>query len=75
MRLKAAREQRGLSQQTVANLVGLCQSEISKLELGRRQLSVRLAVKLAPVLGVQPFDLLQGEIRRQSTRSAETPTG
>jgi len=72
MRLKDARVACGLSQRELARLAGTCQTEISKLELGQRQLSVRWALRLATPLGVRPSDLLQGEIIRENANGTRT---
>ena len=66
--LKEARETLALSQADLAKRVGTDQSVISKLELGRRQLTARWAVKLAPELATTPIELLAAEVRRVERR-------
>ncbi len=66
--LKEAREALALSQFELAKRTGTNQSVISKLELGRRQLTARWAVKLAPVLAITPLELLAAEVRRVERR-------
>ena len=63
--LKVAREQLFLTQGQLATRVGIDQTEISKLELGKRQLTVRWAVRLADVLEIDPIELLEWEINRE----------
>ena len=67
--LKEAREALDLSQYELAKRTGTNQSVISKLELGRRQLTARWAVKLAPVLATTPIELLAAEVRRVERRA------
>ncbi len=66
--LKEAREALALSQADLAKRTGTTQSVISKLELGRRQLTARWAVKLAPVLTINPLEHLASEVRRVERR-------
>ena len=68
MRLKEARDRKGLTQRQLGQLIGISPSGLSKIELGLRQLSVRWAIKLAPALGVLPTELLQGEVLRESAK-------
>lgn len=46
-RLQELRKKRGLSQQTLAELLGISQQTYSRYERGRRRLSVQAAVTLA----------------------------
>jgi transcriptional regulator with XRE-family HTH domain len=48
-RLRAAREDQGLSQQYVANLTGIARSAISEIECGRRRVDCLELAKLARV--------------------------
>lgn len=68
--LKAARESLGLTQQVLAASVGVDQTEISKLEQGIRQMTVRLAVRLSEPLGIDPIDLLEFEVEMEFKRRA-----
>lgn len=56
-KIKALREQRDMTQEDLAVLVGVHQSKISHVETGRRGISFELAVKIAAALGV-PVDEL-----------------
>jgi putative transcriptional regulator len=55
--LKSYRQQRGLSQGRLAELAGVEQGTISKLENGEIRTTADLATKLAEHLGRQPRDL------------------
>jgi phage repressor protein C with HTH and peptisase S24 domain len=57
-RLKALREQAGLSMQALAERVGTSAPQINKLEKGERRLTVDWMARLAPALGVEIRDLL-----------------
>ncbi len=63
--LKVARERLFLTQGQLASRVGIDQTEISKLEIGKRQLTVRWAVRLADALDIEPIELLEWEIDRE----------
>jgi transcriptional regulator with XRE-family HTH domain len=58
-RLRHIREQRGFSQQDLADESGVSQHTISEIELGRRKPQGRTLRKLAKVLNVQVPDLYQ----------------
>ena len=55
--LRAARKQRGLSQEALALEAGVERNYISLIELGRNSPSVRVLFKLCTVLGVPPSTL------------------
>jgi phage repressor protein C with HTH and peptisase S24 domain len=57
-RLRALRIERGLSQARLAELVGVNQTDISKLEAGSRRLTMDWILKLSKALEVAPTDLL-----------------
>lgn len=57
-RLKELRLKLGLSQERLAEMVGTSQPQIKRLESGERSMSRRWAERLAPVLGVQPAELV-----------------
>ncbi|HWH24208.1 MAG TPA: helix-turn-helix transcriptional regulator [Candidatus Limnocylindria bacterium] len=65
-----AREDAGLPQTAVARTLGVAQSRIAKLELGRRQLLFAEAVVLADLYGVDvsAFDPRTNESRQRSGR-------
>lgn len=57
-RLASARKERGLTQEGLANLVGLCSMTISRIERGQFQITAERAVKLCDALDVDIFYLL-----------------
>jgi DNA-binding Xre family transcriptional regulator len=57
--LRLLREERGLSQQDVADRSGLSRDAVAKLEKGIRGAGVRTLMSLCKVLGVEPPDLLK----------------
>ena len=56
--LRVWREYRGLSQEALAERVGVGASYISQIEAGRREGSVRVLRRIAATLGVSVDDLL-----------------
>lgn len=56
--LRAARKERGLTQEALALEAGVERNYVSLIELGRNSPSVRMLFKLCRVLEVQPSDLL-----------------
>ncbi len=50
-KIKAFRREKRMKQNTLAQKVGVFQSEISEIENGKRKPSVYLALKIAGVLG------------------------
>lgn len=60
-RLKAAREQAGLTQGQVAKLLGLHRPSVSEMEAGRRSVSAEELATLADTYGVSVAWLLDGE--------------
>lgn len=56
--LRAARRERGLSQEKLALEAGVERNYVSLLELGRNSPSVGMLFKLCKVLDLQPSDLL-----------------
>ena len=57
--LKKARQRRKLTQQALADKVGIRQETIARLETGKRQPSMDLLYRLAKVLKVKVGDLLE----------------
>ena len=57
--LKKARERRKLTQEALANRVGVHQVTIARLETGARRPSADLLRRLAKALGVRMEDLLK----------------
>lgn len=56
--LRAARKERGLSQEALALEAGMERNYVSLMELGRNSPSVRMLFKLCRVLELQPSVLL-----------------
>ncbi len=50
-KIKTFRKEKRMKQNTLAQKVGVFQSEISEIETGKRKPSVYLALKIARVLG------------------------
>lgn len=67
-RIKEVREEVGLSQEAVANAIGLHVTNYNKLENGHTDVKLSRLLEIADVLGVNYLDLLE---RRPSTRSVE----
>lgn len=57
-RLAELRARAGLRQDELAEAVGITQQQISKIENGRRPLTIEQARRIAQVLGCSPADLL-----------------
>lgn len=56
--LKLARKRAGLSQEKLAELLGMGGKYVSALEMGRRYPSPEAFQKIADVLGLEPYQLL-----------------
>jgi transcriptional regulator with XRE-family HTH domain len=59
-RLKAARVLKGMTQLRLAELVGLKEIEISRIETGRADADADLKLRIADVLGKPTFELFIG---------------
>lgn len=66
--LRHWRERRELTVAQLAEVAGTTPQQISKLELGQRQMTVRWMTRLAPHLGIDPCDLFP---RLDGQRSVE----
>ena len=66
--LRAMRQRRAYSQAELAELAGVRQVTVARIELGRAQPRPRTIRKLAKALGVEPWDLLgnQGSVDNPS---------
>ena len=60
-RLRSAREGAGLSQQILAERVGLSRTSITNIERGRQHVALHMLFRLASALGKEPSDLLPVE--------------
>ena len=58
-RIKALREQRGLSQESLAAKAGVSRGDLARLETGRHDPTVGTVEKLAKALRVKVTDLLK----------------
>ncbi|MGV8911160.1 MAG: helix-turn-helix domain-containing protein [Rhodoglobus sp.] len=67
-RLRAARQKRDLTLESVARQSGMSTSTLSRLESGKRQASLELLVPLTRQLGIRLDDLLQPEARDPRVR-------
>lgn len=56
--LRAWREERGLSQEAFADVVGVHRTYMGGVERGERNLTLRSVERLAETLGVDPVELL-----------------
>ena len=59
-RLKAARVLKGMTQLRLAELVGLKEIEVSRIETGRADADADLKRRIADVLGKPTFELFVG---------------
>lgn len=57
--LRRYRQERGLSQEAFADLVGVHRTYMGGLERGERNLTLRSVERIAAVIQVEPMDLLQ----------------
>lgn len=57
-RVRDARRQAGLSQQTVADRVGLSRTSITNIERGRQHVALHMLFRLAAAVGKDPGELL-----------------
>lgn len=58
-RIKALRQARGLTQDAVAEALGIALKNVQRLEAGRQNLTLRTLVHVADVLDVEPYELLK----------------
>ena len=70
-RIRAWRTQRGLTQQQLAEALGVSESYIQHVEQGARSLRVDKLLELAAALGVPARDLLADESARDPTINGE----
>lgn len=70
-RLRELREAAGLTQQELADEARCSKMQISTLERGRPSLDIVWMQRLAPILGVEPGDLLNEGDNSKAARDAE----
>lgn len=59
--VRKLRDDAGLTQEQLAHSTGLHRAYVSTLELGYRNVTLVIIVKLAKALGVEPKELLAGQ--------------
>ena len=59
-RIKALRQARGLTQDAVAEALGIASKNVQRLEAGRQNLTLKTLAHIADVLDVEPYELLNG---------------
>jgi transcriptional regulator with XRE-family HTH domain len=62
-RIKVIRTKRGMSQEELAEKLEVTKGYISKLENGKKPISLKTTEKIAHILGVLPEDLLVDETK------------
>lgn len=67
-RIKALREARGWTQEQFAERAAIQRSYLGDLELGRRNPSVRMLVKVANAFGIAVAELLDGGRKDRTAR-------
>lgn len=60
-RLKELRKAKKLTQEQLADIIGVSQSLIALIEKGKRDIDFTLAEQLAKALGVKPYELMPTE--------------
>lgn len=66
-RIAACRKELGLTQQALADLLGISQQHLASYEVGRRKVAITMLPTLAKILGVAPEELI-GESPKASKR-------
>lgn len=64
LRIRELRQERGWTVAHLAELVGVSTPHMSQVERGIKNLNNHLLVRTAEALGVEPDDLIAGEMRR-----------
>lgn len=68
--LRKYRDEAGLSQQMLADRVGIAKGYVSSLERGVKPLNLNLLVKIAAVLNVPPGDLVNQMVAEASKNNS-----
>jgi len=68
IKLRQARKAAGLTQEVLADRVGLSRPSITNIELGNQQVPLHMLDSFASVLGMKPCELLPEDTRGQETR-------
>ena len=69
-RLKKARKQVGLTQDSLAERVGLSRASITNIELGRQHVALHSVFLLASALGITPRQLLPEQTQNDSNTTS-----
>ena len=64
--IRALRDERGLTQEALADLCGLTTNYVGDAERGERNISIRALWQLADGLGIPAWELLQETDKQQS---------
>lgn len=77
LQIKTLRIEQGLTQQDLAEMVGISKPHMSEVERGKKNLNNHLILKISHALGVHPADLfsensLAGIIENLSDQSVES---
>jgi transcriptional regulator with XRE-family HTH domain len=67
-KLRQARKAAGLTQEVLADRVGLSRPSIANIERGNQQVPLHMLDSFASVLGMKPCELLPEETRPKETR-------
>lgn len=60
-RVRAARERKGLTQQALADVLGLTRSSVANIEAGRQRALLHMTAAISAATGVPAADLLPGD--------------
>jgi len=74
-RIKIIREERGLSQETVAERMGTIRGQVSKLENGKARLNDIWLDRLSKALSCDPGEIISSAIQKQVPIIGEVPGG
>lgn len=70
-RLKELRKAKKITQEQLADIIGVSQSLIALIEKGKRDIDFTLAEQLAKALNVKPYELMPAEWQPQPITPAE----
>jgi len=65
-KIKEIRREKGLRQKDLSSMVGIFQSELSDIEMGKRKPNVYLAIKIAKALGKKVEDIFFYEEKEEN---------
>lgn len=64
-KIKMLRKAKGISQKTLAEMIGVEQSAYSKIESGKTNINLNTFLRICEVLEVKPDEILPGSINQQ----------